>query len=115
MKSLTYLICLFSAMAITHSSVQAVEQEGIITYYGLVMGSEHGDYFNFVDLDGESRWRIVHSDDSPDLDWQVGDHIVIHIDPHSRYHSAQNLDKQNWTYLIQIRLWQWASFCLQSQ
>lgn len=105
MKLLTYLVCVFSVLAITHSSVNATvwdaEEEvevitGFITDYRIENESNvHTAYFEF-ELDDGSSWEAhFYNNKVLDIGWRVGDHISIDFLPGDWIHPAYNQDKQS--------------------
>lgn len=115
MKLVASLICVFMATALSPMKAfslpyqpmwyetDPVIKEGTITNFKLVMGGESDEYFYYIDLDDRSRWKFVDCEDAYDLNWRAGDFIKIFYDPKKRQHSAENLDKQNWAFLIRLR------------
>lgn len=97
------LMVMTSITATEWSMPETYVKSGVITNLETKMGHERGEHATFIDLDGASRWEIENFDAAPDLNWQIGDKIKIFFEPDSHYHSAENLDKQNQTFLILIR------------
>jgi hypothetical protein len=60
---------------------------------------EYENIFRF-ELDNASHWEVEYFNGN--LDWEVGDHIKIYFQPDIYHHSAENLDKHNHAFLIQM-------------
>lgn len=103
MKLPTYLIWLFYAMAMSHSSMHA-EEEGeydVIIKTGIITELDYDAYENLYSfkLDHTSRWEMEYFDFKV-FNWEVGDPIKIYYQNHIYDHFAENLDKYNNAYLI---------------
>lgn len=52
------------------------------------------------ELDDTSQWEVEYFNGN--LDWEVGDRIIIYFQADIYHHQAENLDKHNHAFVIQM-------------
>ena len=53
-----------------------------------------------LELDSTSHWEVEYFNGH--LDWEVGDRIQVYYQPHIYHHRAENLNRQNHAFVIQM-------------